>query len=275
MDTVEQHPLDVKSAAARAPSGTAALEKALDVLGDVARAEAPQSFADLLATTGLPRSTLHRILALLAARGLVAKDARGQGFVPGMGLMELARHAWERSDVRLAASEPLRALAARVGEAVHLAALVDREVVYLDKVESEHPVRLYSAIGKRGPVHCTSVGKAMAAFLPERARAELLAGLCYDRFTPATIVDPAQMEREFGAIRASGNAFDREEHQQGVHCVAAPIFDFRGHPVAGISITSPTFRVSRDDLDAFAPLVRDAADTATHALGGKSPWTRP
>ncbi|MET3794743.1 IclR family transcriptional regulator [Aquamicrobium terrae] len=272
METFEQDSPDVKRVGRRGGStstGTAALEKGLDVLRMVAGADAPQGFADLMASTGMPRSTLHRILILLTARGLVARDITGQGFVPGIGLMELARLSWERSDVRAAASGPLRELAARVGEAVHLATLVDREVVYLDKVESEHPVRLYSAIGKRGPVHCTSVGKAMAAFLPERARTDLLAGLSFVRFTPATIVTPARMADEFKAVRASGSAFDREEHQQGVHCVAAPIFDFRGHPVAGISITAPVFRVSRDQLEAFAPMVREAAAAATAALGGR------
>lgn len=270
MGTVKRS-MDGRPGPTAAPSGTAALEKGLDVLAAVTSTGEPLDFATLSEMTGLPRSTLHRILTLLVTRGLVMHDSAGHRFVPGLGLLEMARRSWESSDIRSAASGPLRHLAREVGEAVHLATLVDLEVVYLDKVESEHPVRLYSAIGKRGPVHCTAVGKAMAAFLPELARAGLLGQLSFEPFTENTILDATHMQRELEEVRRTGVAFDREEHQLGVHCVAAPAFDFRGHPVGAISITSPVFRVTRAQLEAFALRVVAAAATATATLGGRQP----
>jgi DNA-binding IclR family transcriptional regulator len=268
-------PLPVKGRPKRvtdaAPSGTAALEKGLDVLAEVGRSTRPLSFAQLMAGTGLPRSTLHRILSLLVSRRLLAHE--GGEYRLGIEALALARTAWEQSDIRTAAGEAIRTLARAVGEAVHLATLVDREVVYLDKVESNHPMRLYSAVGKRGPVHCTAVGKAILAYLSPSTRHDVTAEIAFRQFTATTLASPEALEAETEAIRRDGIAFDREEHQTGVHCIAAPIFDFRSEPAGAISITCPVFRVSRLQLEGFAPLLRQAADTASRALGGTSPWT--
>jgi len=276
VDNIQQLISPVKPTAKARPkiSGTAALEKAFDVLDMIAQAPSPPTFAELAAATGLPRSTLYRILALLEARRLVGMDASGTRYQLGLHLMEISRWAWERSDVRSAASAVLRTLAKETGETVHLASLVDNEIVYLDKVDSEHSIRLYSAIGGRCPVHCTGLGKAMTAFLSPQARASLLDQLNFHRFTPHTLANGDQMMREWDDIRRTHIAFDREEHAEGVHCLAAPIFDFRGQPVAALSVTAPTFRVSVAQLERLAPSVLAAARTITDALGGAIPAGR-
>jgi DNA-binding IclR family transcriptional regulator len=249
--------------------GTAALEKALDVLRAVALAARPPNFAELGEQTGLPRSTLHRIVSVLVAQGLVSYGRGERRLVPGLGLLEMARRSFEESDVRAAAHGAIRDLSKSIGETVHLATLVDREVVYLDKVECDHPIRLHSAIGKRGPVHCTAVGKAIAAFLPEANRKDLLSALDFPRFTPRTICSAADMETEFTLIRQRLYSLDREEHAEGVHCCSAPIFDFRGFPIAGISVTAPVSRVSRSEIERIAPKVIAAAREATMRIGGR------
>jgi len=276
VDNIRQPGRPVKPASQARPkiSGTAALEKAFDVLDAIAEAPSPPSFAELISITGLPRSTLYRILALLEARRLVALDASGARYLPGLHLMEISRWAWERSDVRSAASSILRTLAKETGETVHLASLIDNEIVYLDKVDSEHAIRLYSAIGKRSPVHCTGLGKVLTAFLSPQARANLLEQLNFHRFTPHTLADAAELMREWDDIRRTHIGFDREEHALGVHCAAAPIFDFRGQPVAALSVTAPTFRVSAAQLEQLVPGVLAAARTITDALGGAIPAER-
>jgi DNA-binding IclR family transcriptional regulator len=198
-------------------------------------------------------------------------DSSGTRYQLGLHLMEISRWAWERSDVRSAASSVLRTLAKETGETVHLASLIDNEIVYLDKVDSEHSIRLYSAIGKRNPIHCTGLGKVLTAFLPLQVQASLLEQLSFHRFTPHTLANGDQMKREWVEIRRTHIAFDREEHAEGVHCVAAPIFDFRGHPVAALSVTAPTFRVSVAQLEQLVPSVLAAARTITDALGGAVP----
>jgi DNA-binding IclR family transcriptional regulator len=280
MDSGNQPDSGVKASEIQLASrqhGTAALEKGLDVLRAVALAARPPSLAELGEQTGLPRSTLHRIVSVLVAQGLVSYGRLERRLVPGLGLLEMARRSFEESDVRAAAHAAIRNLSKSVGETVHLATLVDHEVVYLDKVECDHPIRLHSAIGKRGPVHCTAVGKAIAAFLPEANRKDLLSRLDFPRFTPRTICSAADMEIEFTLIRRRLYSLDREEHAEGVHCCSAPIFDFRGLPVAGISVTAPVSRVPQSQLERIAPKIIEAAQEATVRLGGRFavPETRP
>jgi DNA-binding IclR family transcriptional regulator len=252
-------------------SGTAAIEKAFDVLDAIAGAPSPPNLKELGRTTGLPRSTLHRIVSLLAARGHIRLDASGTRYVPGLHLLEIARFAWERLDVRVEASTVLTSLAKELGETVHLASLLESQIVYLDKFECDQPIRLHSAVGKRGPVHCTALGKAITAFLPPRARDELLDHLDFPVFTERTVADRRQMQREWEGIRRRQVAFDWEEHAIGVHCLGAAIFDYRGQPVAGLSVTAPTFRVDAARLEGFAPSVLAAAQAITRAMGGAYP----
>ncbi len=256
---------------AKGPRGTAALAKTIDLLDRVAKAETPPTFAELAAATGLPRGTLHRLLAALIEHRLVDAPDDDRRYVVGTHLLELARRSWESSDLRRAAAEAIGELHRRTGETVHLALLDDDSVVYIDKVESDHPLRLHSAIGKRGPVHCTAVGKVMAAYLDDVRQRVLVGRLDLVRHTPATLISRSGLLKALREIRARGIAFDHEEHATGIHCVAAPVFDFRSRCAGGISITAPTARVDARQLAGFAKLVADAATTATAKLGGVAP----
>ena len=257
--------------APKGPRGTAALAKTLDLLDRVAMAEAPPTFAELVAATGLPRGTLHRLLAALVEHRLVDAASDDRRYVPGVHLLELARRSWERSDLRGAAAQAITELNRRTGETVHLAVLDDDAVVYIDKVESDHPLRLHSAIGKRGPVHCTAVGKVMAAYLDDAKQRALVGRLDLVRHTASTLISRTALVRALTEIRARGLAFDREEHAIGIHCVAAPVFDFRGRCAGGISITAPTARVDGRQLVAFGRLLVEAANQVTLGLGGVGP----
>ena len=154
---------------------------------------------------------------------------------------------------------------------MHLATLDDDSVVYIDKVECDHPLRLHSAIGKRGPVHCTAVGKVMAAYLDEDKQRALVERLDLRRHTATTLTSRGSLLKALADIRTNGVGFDHEEHATGIHCVAAPLFDFRGRCAGGISITAPTARVDAQKLAGFARLVVGAAAQATRRLGGVPP----
>ncbi|MEO8855709.1 MAG: IclR family transcriptional regulator C-terminal domain-containing protein, partial [Burkholderiaceae bacterium] len=162
-------------------------------------------------------------------------------------------------------------LHARCKETVHLATLSGDGVVYIDKVECDYPLRLHSSIGKRGPVHCTAVGKVMAAYLDPLEQRALVARLDLHRHTAATLATPAALLKALRQIRSAGIAYDREEHVPAMHCVAAPVFDFRGRCVGGISVTAPTARVDLRQLEQFADWVREAAAAASVRLGGAAP----
>jgi len=253
----------------RGPQGTAALGKTMDVLDLVGLAAHPPSFTDLARASGLPRATLHRLLAALIEHHMVEVSAASGRYVPGIHLLELARRTWEQMDLRRAAAEAIAELGRRSGETVHLARLSDDGVVYIDKVECDYPLRLHSSIGKRGPVHCTAVGKTMAAWLPEAEQRALVARLDLQRHTEHTLVTPQALLDALARIREAGVAYDREEHVLGMHCVAAPVFDFRGRCVGGISVTAPLSRVDAARLEVCAQWVRDAAADTARRLGGE------
>lgn len=251
-----------------APAGTAALGKAMVVLDVVATSETAPTFGELARCTGLPRGTLHRLLAAWIDKRMIAPASEDGSYRPGPHLLELARLTWERMDVRGAAAPPIAALHARTQETIHLAILSDAAIVHIDKVESTHPLRLHSAIGKRGPVHCTAVGKVMAAYLDPTEQRTLVDRLELTRHTPATLVSKTDLLLVLGQIRKAGLAFDHEEHQAGIHCVAAPVFDFRGRCVGGISITAPRVRVDVRTLRRYGEWLRDCAAETSRRLGG-------
>lgn len=244
------------------------MTKTIALLDLVAMAGEPPTFADLARSSGLPRGTLHRLITALVDHGMIATSASDHRYVPGYHLLELARRTWESSDLRRAAADPIRELNRRTGETVHVATLLDDSVIYIDKVECDYPLRLHSSIGKRGPVHCTAVGKVMAAHLDPVEQRSLVGRLELRRHTPATLTSRSALLKALAAIRSHGVAFDREEHVAGIHCVAAPLFDYRGRCVGGLSITAPVTRVDAKRLAGYARLVRDAAALASRGLGG-------
>ena len=249
-------------------SGTGTLGKAMAVLETVALADRPMRFTDVLAVSRQPRGTLHRQLSHLVQEGLLELRP-DHAYVPGLRLLKLASASWERNEFRSVAAPYLDMLHRQTGETVHLGVLRGREIIYLDKVESRQAVRMNSQIGNASPAYCTGVGKAALAALPADALDALMEGLEFRRFTPQTITDRASLLAELADIRASGIAYDREEHEPGIRCVAAPIAD-AGHALAaGVSVTGPAYRVGPEQIEAWAPHVRRAALAITGELSAR------
>lgn len=248
--------------------GTGTLGKAMAVLETVALAERPMRFTDVLAVSGQPRGTLHRQLSHLVQEGLLELRP-DHAYVPGLRLLKLASASWARNEFRAVAAPFLEALHRQTGETVHLGVLRGREIIYLDKVESRQAVRMNSQIGNASPAYCTGVGKAALAALDAEALDALLSGLEFRRFTPQTITSRAALLDELARIRLSGIAFDREEHEPGIRCVAAPVFDAGRALVAGVSVTGPAYRVGEAQLDDWAPRVRHAAGAIMAELSAR------
>lgn len=238
--------------------GTGTLGKAMDVLETVALADRPMRFTDVLAVSRQPRGTLHRQLSHLVQEGLLELRP-DHAYVPGLRLLKLASASWARNEFRAVAAPFLDRLHRQTGETVHLGVLRGREIIYLDKVESRQAVRMNSQIGNASPVYCTGVGKAALSALDAGALEAILEGLEFRRFTPHTIADRAGLLSELARIRESGVAFDREEHEPGIRCIAAPLADPARALVAGVSVTGPAYRVGQEQLETWAPHVRQAA----------------
>ncbi|MFZ3582510.1 IclR family transcriptional regulator [Loktanella sp. DJP18] len=233
--------------------------KALDVLDRVAGFGRPVRFSEVLALSAFPKPTLYRLLQTLVSQGMLSYDDDRQTYAPGARLVRLAHAAWAQSSLAQVASVHLMSLSATTHETVHLAQLDHGQVLYLDKRNAASPVEMYSQAGKVGPAYCTGVGKAMLAFVdPDQADA-IIAQQSFHRFQPGTLTTPAALRRELQATRARGYAFDREEHEPGIICIAAPVLMASGRVLGAVSVTSTTTRMDLTGLEALAPQVRDTA----------------
>ena len=170
-------------------------------------------------------------------------------------------------DLREVARDPMQRLGDLSGETIHLSVYDEPHVVYIDKIESTFPVRMYSRIGARAESYCTGVEKALIAFLSDYEFERFLRKVSFTRFTPNTITSAGELRQEIARMRAQGYALDLQEHEEGVRCAAAPIFDLDGRVVGSISIAAPAFRKSEDDIRALAPAVMDAAHRISENLG--------
>jgi len=244
---------------------TGTLGKTMTVLEAVALAGRPLRFTDVLALLPQSRGTLHRHLSHLVEEGLLDLDS-DLLYRPGLRLLKLASAAWSSHDMRSVAEPFLRQLHDETGETVHLGQILKGEIIYLDKVEGRQSVRMHSQVGKVSPLYCTGVGKAALSALPEVELQSLLEAMQFHAFTASTHRDQTALLADIAEIRRTGIAFDDEEHEAGICCVAAPVATANGSFIGGLSISGPAFRLTREKLQAFAPSVRQAADRITEAF---------
>lgn len=242
----------------KSSSGT--VRKALAVLDQVAEFGEPVRFADMQEHSDLPKGTLYRMLQTLRAEGMLNYDEKRQTYAPGMRLVRLAHTAWTQSSLAPIARPFLDQLSAEVRETIHLAQLVNGQVLYVDKRNAERPVDMFSQAGKVGPAYCTGVGKVMLAHLapPELERA--LDQQSFHGFTDTTLTDRDALRSELETIRAQGHGFDREEHEPGIICVALPVLSGQGQLFGAISITGTTERTSLGKLAELVPMMQQTAD---------------
>lgn len=238
--------------------GTGTLGKAMAILEIVASSDEPMRFTDILNRSDQPRGTLHRQLSNLVEEGLLALN-RNHSYALGVRLLTFASKAWAGNEFRAIAEPHLNRLHEWTGETVHLGVLRDTQVIYLDKVESRQAVRMFSQIGNASPAYCTGVGKAALSCLAADDLARLLPRIAFHAYTGHTLASASALTDELAVIRAKGIAFDREEHEIGIRCIAAPIHSADRSFAGGVSVTAPAYRVSLATLKGWSGLVCDTA----------------
>lgn len=246
---------------------TQAVDRALRVLEIVAEAGRALSLSEIGARTGLHVSTAHRLIATLRDHGFVEQEKGSGLYRIGPGAFRIGRSFLEGFSLGPRLRPVLADLAAHTHETANLVIRTGLEAIYLDHVIGAQVAKLFTEVGQRVPLHCTAVGKVLLAYAPD-ARA-VLPALTLTRFTGQTITSRAALERELAAVRARGYAVDREEHEAGVACLAAPVLTEGGEVVAAIGISGPSGRV----LPRVAKLgerVRAAGDAASRLLRGST-----
>jgi len=243
--------------------------KALETLDLVAAQPHPVRFSDLQEQSNFPKATLYRLMQTLTNQGLLSYDSNSQTYSLGLRLVRLAHAAWRRSSLAPVAQPFVDALAAEVSETVHLAQMDHGQVLYVDKRNAADPIDMFSQAGKIGPGYCTGVGKAIMAFMDTDQQARAISQQSYLRYTPATITNAQSLKLELEAIRKDGVAFDREEHEPQIICIAAPIISGGAHAqnlpqggkvIGGLSITSSKSRHSLETMETFRTVLCACAD---------------
>lgn len=251
------------------------LDRALSVLEVLARhADAECSLAEVSEQAALHKSTVHRIIMVLERHRLVLKNTATGRYRLGMKLFELGSKAIAGNDLREQARPYLSRVMSATGETVHLCILDGGEVLYVDKVEPHKIVRLSSTIGRRSPAYCTSVGKAMLAHLPLEEVDDMIQRSRLLPRTRNTITSSASLHAELAHTRGRGYAVDDEENEEGVRCVGAAVLDYSGRPVAAISVSGPSFSITKEKVATVSRPVVDAASMLSAQLGYRAAVAR-
>lgn len=259
----------------RASYQVPALERGLAILEYLDQHPAGRTMIDIARALGLPKNAVFRITLTLVRLGYLRRDddtkllrLGHKTLALGYGSLDEGRSLVEQS------LEPMRALRDATGETVCLTVLADGAGFVLESVSGKHLFRCMVDPGMRQPLHASASGKALVAYLPRNEAESLLAQLRLERLTPNTIATKARLKAELKKVHNVGYALDRSEHVAGAMCVAAPIFDRQGHPVAALTVTAPAGRMPESRLDELGRTVRCHADAISARLGGSKQGTQ-
>ena len=245
------------------------LDRALGILDLLADENPELGPSEVSERTGLHKSTVHRLLQVLERHRLIEKQAQNGKYRLGLKLFELGSKAVTQLDLRECARPYLDRLVLEIGETAHICVLDGDRMLSIANVESPRTLRTPSTVGRRTPLHCTSVGKALLAFLPGAEQDELIKKLELTTYTRHTLTKPARLKAELKLIHQRGYAMDDEEIEEGLRCIGAPVMDYSGRVVAAMSIAGPAFRLIEERIPAVARSVVKAANELSIELGCK------
>lgn len=215
----------------------------------------------------MPKATVYRFLQTMKTLGYVRQEADSERYGLTMKMFELGAKALQFPDLVELARPHMQLLADRTGETVHLGTLIDSEIIYVHKIDSRHTLGMYSRIGRRAPLHCTAIGKVLMAWEQPERRDRILAGAEFQRFREKTIVQRDAFLAELERVKAQGFGEDREEFDDHIRCLGIPIFDRLNQPVAGMSISFPSFRYDEAKAPELVALLTAASHDISTQLG--------
>ncbi|WP_327065419.1 IclR family transcriptional regulator [Kitasatospora sp. NBC_01302] len=241
------------------------VDRAVAILEILAR-RGETGVTELAVELGVHKSTAFRLAAALEMRGLVEQPGERGKYRLGLGLVRLAGAATVRMDLSQQSRPVCERLAVQVAETINVAILDGNEAVNIDQVFGPSALTTHNWVGQRTPLHATSSGKVLMAYLPEEAlKARTAAPLV--RYTPRTVTDPGALLAQLKLAVTDGFAYCVEELEPGLNAVAAPVRAHNGQVVAAISASGPSFRLTEHRIPEVAAAVRSAAEEVSARLG--------
>jgi len=230
-------------------SAVKSASRVLDVLELLARHQNGLTFPELVELLGFPKSSLHALMWTLQDRGWVSLDEETRRYRTGVRAWEAGQGFVHGTDLVRVADRHLRRARGELDETAQLAILDGTDVVYVAKVDADHPFQLVSRVGMRLPAYATGLGKVLLAALPPMELEARFEGVAFERFTDRTVASFEELTARLDGIRRDGYGEDDGEYTEGVFCVAAPVRDHTGAVVAAMSCSAPRARLEARDVD--------------------------
>lgn len=266
--TITSAPPPARQARGPRDATVQALVRAFAIIDTFATAPTPSlSVTEVAQRLHLHKSTAHRLLTTLERIGYVTQDEATQRYRLGLKVLDLAASVAAKVDVRARAVPVMERLVRAAQETVHLGVLIDDEVVCVESIASPRPVSLMRMVGKRGPVHVSSMGKVLLAYQSDEVIARVLATKGLPRLTERTITEPLVFREHLRAVRERGWAANTGEEEPGIGCVAAPVWNHQGEVIAALSIAAPETRLAGANVERLAELAVAGAREISEALG--------
>ena len=241
--------------------------RALDIIELVGRSKQGLGVTEISKQMDINKSSVFRILATLSRYGYIEQNEATGKYRLGYMFLDISSKLLDSLDVRTEAQPVLRELEQETNEVVHLVVYDQGEVVYIEKLDGNETLRMHSKVGKRAPVHCTSVGKAILSHLPATDVLATIEREGLPAHTSHTIVEKDAFLQELAKVKESGYALDLEENEIGIRCIAAPVFDHTRNVVAAVSISGPTLRMTDERLCALSGRMIQAGKEISDRLG--------
>ena len=255
----------------RRSSGVQSVERAIAILKSFSTEKPERGVGELGRELGLHKSTVSRLMTTLERGGLLSRNPETQRYRLGIDLIGLAAHVIAYADVREVARPLLRSLAEECQESVNLVVLDGDQVVNLEQfVPPARQVKNIGQVGRRLCPHCTAAGKVLLAHLSQEELDQVLSGEL-EKHTAHTITDSNQLRRDLNTVRRQGYAIAREELEEGLNALAAPLYDHTGQAVAAVGVAGPAYRMTAQALPQMVACLLDVTRQISARLGHRWP----
>ncbi len=256
-------------------SGTVqALDKGVRLLQALAHGVA-MPLTDLSLQVGMSTSTTHRLLSTFEKHGFAEFDDSSKEWSVGIEAYRVGSAYLNRTSLVEASQNSLRQLMEETGETANLGIAEGGDIVFINQVETHHPIRAFFQPGARGHMHASGIGKSLLANMPRREVESILKKKGCPQFTENTLILPARLFDDLAMIKTRGWALDDEERYPGMRCIAACIYNSHGEAIAGVSVSGPAVRFPDHVLSEIGGKVSQAAAQITTLSGGKLPANSP
>ncbi|HHY38311.1 MAG TPA: IclR family transcriptional regulator [Clostridia bacterium] len=244
----------------RTDGSVQSVERALEVLEEVARSSSGLGISELSARTKLGKSTVHRLITALRLRGFVVQDRTSGKYKLGIRLFEVGSLALRQMGIETDVLKVIEDLCEAYNETINLAVLDHTDIIYVAQAQSSRPLRMGLRVGTRVPAYCSALGKAILAYMPREEARRIFEASSPRAYTPNTIIDTEIFLAHLDRIRRIGYSIDNEEYFEGIRCVGAPIIDKTGKVQAAISLAGPSIRITMDRMETIAEDLKAAAE---------------